>query len=94
MSCESGIVPDSFLCVKLVVLALSSQIIRIIWHSKKIGFCQPIEKCFYTAKMQNLGFFGHFGFTQRSCNHTVWCDRAEVKTAAEPQFFGKLTAAI
>ena len=44
--------------------------------------------------MQNFGFFGHFGFPQRSCNHTVWCDRAEVKTAAEPQFFGNNHAAI
>lgn len=44
------------------LLALSSQSVRVIRYSKKIGFCQPLRNCKLAAKME---FFGCFGRSDR-----------------------------
>ena len=75
-------------------MALSSHFIRFRCHSKKCRFRKPLRSCVFTTELQNLDFFGHFWFPQRFYSHTTKLDRAEVKTAAEPQFFGNNHAAI
>ena len=78
--------------------ALSGQIIRIIWHSKKIGFCQPIENCIFASKSPFLVCCGHFGYRSKfaAIRHNLteprrfsqWKCR---KLAAETQFWVKNT---